>query len=91
MYCNSYCSCSFEPEIIRIGQSSFKGYSNNILNCQESITILNSSTKKGLNLIECTMYANKATYHVSIKSFNCTRREVNIDLLNMKQNTRSTF
>ena len=26
------CSCSFEPELIKIGQSSYKMYSNNILN-----------------------------------------------------------
>ena len=29
---NCCCSCSFEPEIIKIGQSSHKMYSNNILN-----------------------------------------------------------
>ena len=40
VYSNSCCSCSFEPEIIKIGQSSHKMYSNNILNCQESTTIL---------------------------------------------------
>ena len=39
-------SCSFEPEIIKIGQSSHKMYSNNILNFQESTTILHASTKK---------------------------------------------
>ena len=46
MYSNSYCSSSFEPEIIKIGQSSPKMYSNNILNFQESMIILNASTKK---------------------------------------------
>ena len=40
MYSNSCCSCSFEPEIIKIGQSSHKMYSNNILNFQESTTIV---------------------------------------------------
>ena len=35
VYSNSYCSCSFEAEIIRISQSSHKMYSNNILNFQE--------------------------------------------------------
>ena len=39
------CSCSFEPEIIKIGQSSHKMYSNNIVNFQESTTILNACTK----------------------------------------------
>ena len=46
VYSNSCCSCSFEPEIIKIGQSSHKLYSNNIHNFQESLTILNSFTKK---------------------------------------------
>ena len=45
VYFNSCCSCSFEAEIIKIGQSSHKMYSNNILNFQESTTILNSHTK----------------------------------------------
>ena len=36
---NSCCSCSFESEIIKIGQSSHKMYSNNILNFQTSTTI----------------------------------------------------
>ena len=36
---NCCCSCSFEPEIITIGQSSHKMYSNNILNLQESTTL----------------------------------------------------
>ena len=41
--CNRY---SFETEIIKIGQSSHKLYSNNILNFQESTTTLNACTKK---------------------------------------------
>ena len=51
MYSNCCCSCSFEPEIIKIGQSSHKMYSNNIVNFQESTTILNASTKKSANLL----------------------------------------
>ena len=43
---NSCCSCSFKPEILKIGQSSHKTYSNNILNFQEATTILNVFTKK---------------------------------------------
>ena len=40
---SNYCrSCSFEPEIIKIGQSSHKMYSNSIVNFQESTTILNA-------------------------------------------------
>ena len=45
VYSNSYCSCLCEPEIMKIGQSSYKMYSNNILNFQESTTILNAHTK----------------------------------------------
>ena len=51
-----YCSCSFEPEIIKIGQSSHKMYSNSILNFQESMTILNACTKKVWKIIEGTTY-----------------------------------
>ena len=39
-YSNSRCSCSFEPEINKISQSSQKMYNNNILDFQESTTIL---------------------------------------------------
>ena len=45
VYSNCCCSCSFEPEIIKIGQSSHNMFSNNILNVQESTTILNACTK----------------------------------------------
>ena len=46
VYSNPCCNCSFEPEIIKIGQSSHKMYCNNIVNFQESTTILNACTKK---------------------------------------------
>ena len=52
VYFSCCCSCSFEPEIIKIGQSSNKMYSNNILNFQESMTILNACTKKFGNLLK---------------------------------------
>ena len=42
VYSNCCCSCSFEAEIIKIGQLSHKMYSNNIVNFQESTTILNA-------------------------------------------------
>ena len=45
VYSNCCCSCSFEAEIIKIGQSSHKMYSDNVLNFQESTTILNACTK----------------------------------------------
>ena len=50
VYSNSCCSCWFEPEIIKIGQLSHKMYSNNIVNFQESMTVLNSHTKTSGNL-----------------------------------------
>ena len=56
VYSNFYCSCSFEREIIKIGQSSHKMYGNNILNFQQSTTILNACTKKVWKLIEGTTY-----------------------------------
>ena len=51
VYSNSFCSCLFEPEIIKICQSSHKVYSNNILNFEESTTTLNVCTKKSGNLL----------------------------------------
>ena len=56
VYSNCCCSCSFEPEIIKISQSSHKMYSNNIMNFQESTTILNACPKKVWKLIEGTTY-----------------------------------
>ena len=50
VYSNFCCSCWFEPEIIKIGQSYHKMYSNKILNFQESTTIFNAHTKKSGNL-----------------------------------------
>ena len=62
VYSNCCCSCWFEPEIIKIGQSSHKMYSNNIVNSQESTTILNARTKKVWKLIVCSSYhANNPT------------------------------
>ena len=52
VYSNCYCSCSFEPEIIKIGQSSQKMYSNNILNFQESTRIWNACTNMSGNLLK---------------------------------------
>ena len=56
VYSNCCCRCWFEREIIKIGQSSHKMYSNNILNFRESTTILNAHTKKVWKLIVCTSY-----------------------------------
>ena len=54
VFSNYCCSYSFEPEIIKVGQSSHKMYSNNLVNLQESTTILNARTKKVWKLIVCT-------------------------------------
>ena len=52
VYSNCCCRCSFEPVIIKIGQSSHKTYSNKILNFPESTTILDTWTKiKSGNLL----------------------------------------
>ena len=51
VYSNCCCSCSFEAEIIKIGRSSYKMYSNNIGNFQEFTTILNACTRKSGNLL----------------------------------------
>ena len=56
VYSNSCCSYSFKPEIIRIDQSSHKMYITNILNFQESTTILNACTKKDWELIDIYIY-----------------------------------
>ena len=50
VYSNCCYSCSFTPEIIKKGQSFHKMYSNNILNFQESTTILNACTKTSGNV-----------------------------------------
>ena len=61
VYSNSWCSCSFELEIIKIGQSSHKMYSINILNFQESTTILNACIKQVWKLIEGPTYLHTRT------------------------------
>ena len=56
VYSNCCCSCSIEAEIIKIGQLSHKMCRNNIVNFQESTTILNACTKKFWKPIEGTTY-----------------------------------
>ena len=63
MYSNCCCSCSFKAEIIKIGQSSHNMYSNNILNFQESTTILNAHTKKVWKLI---MSRTRSCHYIQI-------------------------
>ena len=66
VYSNCCCSCSFEPKIIKIGQSFHKMYSNNILNFQESTIILNAHMKNVWKLIVCTLYIAKVIYKSQI-------------------------
>ena len=56
MYSNSYCSYKFAPKQEKIGQSSHKEYSNNILKYLEFTAIINACTKKVCKLIQCTSY-----------------------------------
>ena len=63
VYSNCWCSCSFEREIIKIGQSSHKMYSNNLLSFQESTTILNAHTKKYGNLSYAPRIYSKMAEH----------------------------
>ena len=70
VYSNSCWSRSFESEIIKIRQSSHKMYSNNILNFQESTTILNAHMKKVWKFIVCTSYLSIfSLYYYSLWKF----------------------
>ena len=81
VYSNSCSSCSFEHEILKICQSSHKMYSNNILNFQESTTILNVCIKKSGNLLKASRTSPK-----------CYKPKVNIitrqafELINWRDN-----
>ena len=62
VYSNCCCSSWFEPEIIKIVQSSHKMYCNNLLNFQESSPILNTCTIKSGNLLNALRI-----YYICIK------------------------
>ena len=66
VYSNCCCSCSFEPETVKIGHLSHNMYSNNIVNFQESMTILNACTKKVWKLIEGTTYLSGCDSNIKI-------------------------
>ena len=66
VYSNRYCNCSLEPEIINIGQSSHKKYSNNIVNFQEFYDNFKCLYKKVWKPIECTMYLRIFVWHGGI-------------------------
>ena len=76
VYSNCCCSCSFEAEIIKIGQSCHKMYSNKILNFQESTTILNACTKKVWRLIECTTCINVLTFFIALEKYPSLHRHM---------------
>ena len=71
VYSNCCCSSSFEPEIIKIDQSSHKIYSYNILNFQESTTILNACTKKSGNILNATHAHTHTHTHTHIYIYMC--------------------
>ena len=68
MYSNSYCSYKFAPKQEKIGQSSHKEYSNNILKYLEFTAIINACTKKVWKLIECTSYNLQAGVLIGLKN-----------------------
>ena len=72
VYSNCYCSCSFEAEIIKIGQSSHKMYSNNILNFKGSTPILNACTKQSGNLLNAPRIPKKTFSWFGCAFFACT-------------------
>ena len=76
VYSSVCCSCSFDPEIIKIGQSSHKMDCNNILNFQESTTILNACTKKSGNLLKapCISYGPPFLSQQSVEYADCKKR-----------------
>ena len=67
VYSTCCCKCSFEPEIIKIGQLSHKMYSNNILNFQESKTILNACKK--ICIFSCQYLCKKSIPHFDLPLF----------------------
>ena len=69
VYCNCCCSCSFEAEIIIIGQSSHKIYNNNILNLLEPTTILNACTKKYGDLLNVPCSIKQRNQVKTIKAY----------------------
>ena len=69
VYSNCCCSCSFEPEIIKIDQSSHNMYSNNIVNFQESMTNLDACTKSQETFDLCKKYRNDDIHLFILNSY----------------------
>ena len=85
VYSNSCCSCSFEAEIIKLGQSFYKMYSNHIVNFQESMTISNAYRKKVWKLIICPTYVYIYIYiYIYICIYICIYIYMFINLMQMK-------
>ena len=82
VYSNFCCSCSFEPEILNIGQSSHKMYSNNILNYRVSTTILNVCTP--LHLVYLYIYSMRKQ---NMESF--LKRSFLVWVVQLKKNAMS--
>ena len=72
VYSNSCCSCLFEPEIIKVGQSSHKMYSNNILNFQESTPILNACAKMSRNILNAPRLTHSWLEEIMKQKFDVT-------------------
>ena len=96
VYSNSRCSCSIKPEIIKLGQSSHKMYSNNIVNFQESTTILNACTKESLQTfwrphvilsqLSTTTYIENNLNYLGMKSTKFTTKIIKQILMNHSKN-----
>ena len=78
VYSNCCCSCLFEAEIIKISQSSYNMYSNNIMNFQGSTTILNACTKMSGNILNAP--------HMYIH-WNLSKQMTDVKLLLLHSNT----
>ena len=76
VYSNYCCSSLFERKIINIGQSSHKMYSKNMVNFQESTTILNACTRKVWKLIVWTSYSTESQARFENKETNHYNKDV---------------
>ena len=89
MYSNSYCSYKFAPEQEKIGQSSHKEYSNNILKYLEFTAIINACTKKSLETY-CMHLVRNIAVVLLLKSGQCsnyTGQQKKSFFLNENKNT----
>ena len=68
VHSNYCCSCSFESEIIKIGQLSHNMYSTNIVNFQESATNFNAWTKNVWKLLKALyiyIYISSSRHYIN--------------------------